>query len=167
MLKKTILCLALILIVTSCIPFPHIYRTAPKVDGVVLNNGEPVRNTVLHLNSRTGLCNSEGSIKTVTDENGRFSFGPIWNFGLITFFIGDPIYGWSLSVDRDSKEVPIAQEGGLGILRGGTRKIICRLDKLPEKEGLNNEDLYFRTRLFKENTEAICILMEEDRSTEK
>lgn len=71
MKKITVLCL---LLLQSCIPYPHSVRTFPEISGVYLNYGRPVDNARIgYTESKTGdACDPAGQSVT-TDQEGKFN----------------------------------------------------------------------------------------------
>ena len=78
----------------GCMPWPHFHYRAPAVEGVVTNNGVPVQNAEINVSAEF----SEEQQKGVTDSNGRFSTKPIREFMFFASLLGDPLYGYTVTI---------------------------------------------------------------------
>lgn len=71
-------------VLTGCVPWPHHYLTAPRIEGTVSRAGKPVGGAHVRL---ADLMTPSGTVaadaitqEAVTDAQGHFSLGPVRRF---------------------------------------------------------------------------------------
>ena len=117
----------IILIVSAlagCMPWPHFHYRAPAVEGVVTNNGVPVQNAEINVSSQF----SEEQQKGVTDSNGRFSTKPIREFMFFASLLGDPLYGYTVTITNAANQYEGFGEGHVGYAPEQLM-VVCDLSK--------------------------------------
>lgn len=91
------LCAILVASATAgCMPWPHSHYRAPAVEGVIMNNGAPVQDAEIRVSAQF----SDEQQKGITDSNGRFKTKPIREFMFFASLLGDPLYGYSVTITQ-------------------------------------------------------------------
>ena len=119
--------LGIILIASAlagCMPWPHFHYLAPAVEGVVTNNGVPVQNAEINVSAEF----SEEQQKGVTDSNGRFSTKPIREFMFFASLLGDPLYGYTVTITNAENQYEGFGEGHVGYAPEQLT-VVCNLSK--------------------------------------
>lgn len=101
-----------LLTLAGCVPWPHHYLTAPRIEGIVIRAGAPVAGMHVRL---ADLMTDSGTLaakamtqEAVTDAHGRFSVGPVRRFSwrshvpLISVYQHAAPWGLQLSSDGAS-----------------------------------------------------------------
>jgi hypothetical protein len=119
--------LAIILMTSTlagCMPWPHFHYRAPAVEGIVTNNGIPVKNAEINVSAEF----SEEQRKSVTDSNGRFSTKPIREFMFFASLLGDPLYGYTITITNVENQYDGLEEGHVGYAPDQLT-VVCDLSK--------------------------------------
>ncbi|ASP35749.1 hypothetical protein [Labrenzia sp. VG12] len=125
----------------ACVVFPVPHRLAPKVSGVLLENGEPVADAKIVLAvvpfSANAPQSADGAQKvtTRTDSLGRFELGPLRSVKIVHAAYGDeiaPLFALSIETNDQRYTGFRGEAGVLGHITG-----TCDLAR-PVKQG--NED---------------------------
>ena len=119
--------LGIFLIVSAlagCMPWPHFHYRAPAVEGVVTNNGVPVQNAEINVSAEF----SEEQQKSVTDSNGRFSTKPIRELMFFAPLLGDPLYGYTVTIINAENQYEGLGEGYVGYAPEQLT-VVCDLSK--------------------------------------
>src|SRR4051812_39807749 len=116
--------LAMGLLLAACVPIPRRHYFSPTLRGVVTRGGGPVEGAELQLIGEfTGK-----KATTSTNGLGRFEIGPLRGWDAATWLLGDPLYGYTLSIRISGSEYP-----GLAVFRVGYSptelEITCDLGK--------------------------------------
>lgn len=111
-------------VLAGCMPWPHFHYLAPAVEGVVTNNGVPVPNTEINVSAQF----SEEQQKGVTDSNGRFSTKPIREFMFFASLLGDPLYGYTVTITNAANQYEGFGEGHVGYAPEQLM-VVCDLSK--------------------------------------
>ena len=109
---------------TGCLPIPNVHYFAPAVSGIVVRDGHAVAGAEVRV---TGALSSDIQ-SAMTQESGRFSVKPNREFRLTTFFLGDPLYGFSVKVVSDGKHYDGYTEYAIGNAPS-TLKLACELSQ--------------------------------------
>ena len=86
--------------ITGCMPWPHYRYYAPAVEGVVMSNGQPVSNADVKVVAQF----SEEQRAAVTDSNGRFHTKPIKELQFFASLLGDPLFGYKVSIAHAAQQ---------------------------------------------------------------
>ena len=98
------------LVVAGCVPYPHAYYGAPKVNGTVLENGVPVAKLSVRLEGSFGRNILTGK----TDRDGHFTVGPDKHLSIFIGLYGDPAFRFKLSFMRSSADWVGMEVTGMG-----------------------------------------------------
>ena len=79
---------------SACVPVPNVRYYAPAVTGKVMANGLAVRNAEVIVTSQF----AEEVRKVATDSEGHFSTEAIKKLFFTATLIGDPLYGYTITI---------------------------------------------------------------------
>lgn len=122
------------LLLSGCVPFPNIKYRAPAVTGLIHEGGKPAAGVTVRV---SGEFSSEVRV-TVSDKDGRFATKPIRELFLTATLLGDPLYGYKVSIVADGKEYVGYFAGGVGYASQEVQ-LVCDLTK-PIARGSINVD---------------------------
>lgn len=112
---------------SGCLPIPNTRVHAPRIEGTVLRDGQPLSGAVVRLEASRGEPSS-----AATDAQGRFSVGPVTEFRL-TKSIGDPTYVYDLTIEAaDGRYLGLSRRE-LGAVPDDLR-IVCDLARPQTRE---------------------------------
>lgn len=104
-LLKFIALVSVCLALSACV-FPSQLIVAPKVTGVLLDDGEPVEDAEIFLTTRLSRkgealksADNAEKLATRTGRDGSFSIGPVSTVALVPFF-GDAFLPYTLIIDH-------------------------------------------------------------------
>jgi len=100
----------LALLLAACVPIPRRHYFAPALRGMVTCGGAPVEGAELQL---VGDFTKNKAI-TSTDRLGQFAIGPLRTWDAATWLLGDPLYGYTLSIRISGSEYPGLAVGRVG-----------------------------------------------------
>ncbi len=124
-------------VLPACVLFPVPHDLAPKISGVVLENGVPVEGaevvlvrSYLSTVDATQVSKDQRSISTRSDSSGRFAVGPIKTVKVVHMF-GDELLVYALVIRHNGQSLLGFRDSGTGSA-GGPFSVTCDLAR-PKK----------------------------------
>ena len=105
-------------------PWPHFHYRAPAIEGVVTDNGVPVPNADISVSAQF----SDEQQRAVTDTKGHFNTKPIREFMFFASLLGDPLFGYSVQINRAAHQYEGFGEAYVGYAPTQL-KVACDLSK--------------------------------------
>ena len=87
-------------LLSGCVPFPHLHYRAPAVAGVITEYGKTAAGASVCVSGQFSAAVSAA----VSDQEGRFVTKPIREVLLTASLLGDPMYGYTVSIIMGGKE---------------------------------------------------------------
>jgi hypothetical protein len=81
-------------LVAGCVPIPYQDPYSPEVIGTLIQQGQPMKSTVVTLS--LGETCDDPVVDTRTTEEGLFHFDPVYKLQLVHFIIAHRVYTWSV-----------------------------------------------------------------------
>ena len=112
-------------------PFPHLHYRAPAVAGVITEHGKPAAGASVRV---SGQFSAEVSA-AVSDQEGRFVTKPIREVLLTASLLGDPMYGYTVSIIMGGKEYVGYSDAYVGYAPKEIQ-LVCDLGKPLDRGGI-------------------------------
>lgn len=148
--------LGIAFITNACLPIPNSERQSPMLEGVVKNNGLPVKNVQVTVPS--GQSCTIGKLVSHTNEHGEFHIDSTSSFELVMWVIGDRGYSWGLCF-----KFPDGKEVTWGDLRlGGApelQRLECDISEI-SKQSKKSKQLKFKTGELEFDLPRFCSVIE-------
>ncbi|KAA8997644.1 DUF4198 domain-containing protein [Affinibrenneria salicis] len=97
-MKTVLTAIGCSLLLSGCLPIPHVNQIAPEVTGVVLRNGQPAPGVVIYWHTRyapTETACAASPVSVTTDAQGRFQLEGERELFLFSA-MGDPLMSWTI-----------------------------------------------------------------------
>lgn len=116
--------LPLVSALSACVPFPHEHCYAPALDGVLTKGGQPVSNAKIRVTAEFSDKHEEAT----TDDQGAFHTGAIQGFEFWASLIGDPLFGYTVSITEAGHNYPGLTDISVGYAPEKVT-LVCELSK--------------------------------------